>query len=261
MTEKNSDDLPVLFLDTNSIHYARLLLAFCENHGLNAFEDEFPVVEHKLQEQGIHSANYHRSGYWTTRYLRDWCDKDGQIIYSPISRLELQCNQLRAVALLRAAGVDVPYRWFSRFEEREIRTHLGVDGYQVAHDDHMALERLFSDAGITISECPFDEDTWRMAQSILRSVFVDVQDAIIYASAIMEQANAVVTGDNYLGETIAYAENPGGAAQGLNELFETVREQLLESYREITGAVSPEPMLPVRTTFRDMEQQLTVTES
>ena len=51
-----------------------------------------------------------------------------------------------------------------------------------------------------------------MAQAILSCVFMEVQDSIVYASAIMEQSREVITGDSYLGKTVAYAENPGCAA-------------------------------------------------
>jgi hypothetical protein len=242
---------PVVFLDTNAVHYARVLLAFGQKHALDPFEAEFAAFDTKLQEQGVRAISEFRHGYLTVRYLRQWCDTGGRVLYSPITTLELFCNGLRAVALLRAAKSDVPYRWFSHFGEKDVRGHLAVDGYAEAIQGQVALKDLFNNAGISAEECELTEEIWRMAQAILRSIFLDVQDSLVYASAIVEQAREVVTGDGYLGETVAYAENPGGAGE-FQALFASVRAQLLQSYQELTRATDPPPVLPVRKRFQDM---------
>ena len=245
--------VPVVFLDTNAVHYARVLLAFAQKHGLDPFSVEFGTFDQKLLEQGVRTTSDFRNGYWTVRYLREWCDKAGRVVYSPITTLELFCNNLRAVALVRAANREVPYRWFSHFDERDVRGHLSLDGYSEAIQGQITLKDLFDNAGIPLEECHLTEDIWRMAQAILRDIFMDVQDSIVYASAIMEQAREVITGDGYLGETVAYAENPGGAGE-FQTLFASVRAHLIQSYQDLTGVSQIPPVLPVHIKFRNMEK-------
>lgn len=250
------DYTPVVFVDTNAVHYARLLLAFAGEHGLDPFNHPFERFRVQLSRSNVRTPTEYSHGYWLVRYLRQRCDDGGRLYYSRITTLELRYSSLRATALLRAATARVPHRWYSRLEERDIRLHLGTDGYAEVFSEYDEVEQRFADASISIDPAEFDVDVWCMAETILQNVFLDVQDALVYASAVMAQSSELITADGYLGETVAYTENPGGAAAGLGELFAAVRDAVMARYCELTGTTAPVPILPVRMTFGEMERIL-----
>lgn len=227
---------PIIFLDTNAVHYAALALSFGSKYALDIVAQPTANLKAKLQANGITAWERYVNGARIVRYLcRRFQDAAAEIYYSPMTGLELLCGGLRGQAVKRAAQVGVPHRWFSRMDEKEIRTCLEPDGYTQVKGLQANIDVLLDGVGLTVTEKQIDSDVWELARALMENVFVDVQDCLVYASAIITQANELITADGYLHGTVCCAHNPGGATPDLIARFTTLRDAIVQSCVTILG--------------------------
>jgi hypothetical protein len=79
-----------------------------------------------------------------------------------------------------------------------------------------------------------------LSRKIFELLFLDVSDCLIYAGAIVEQADYFVTRDGYLYDVVNGVFNPGAAKVCFEkEIFEAAQRELLELSKEMIG-VAPE---------------------
>lgn len=251
MTETTNSDqqappAPVIFLDTNAVHYATMALAFGTTNAIDVVNGDLANMAAVLQANGVGAPEWYLNGARIVKYLCHRAQDSAEFYYSPMTGLELLCGGLRAEALKRAAAVSVPYGWFSRTDEREIRTILEPDGYTLVGTRQANIDAMFDGVGITLNEKPIDKDVWELARAFMENVFIAVQDCLVYASAFLTQANELITADDFLRKTACYARNPGAAADGLTARFSAVKAAMLNKYAAISGWGLDKIVVPVQ---------------
>ena len=248
---------PIIFLDTNAVHYATLALSFGQLHAFDVVGETSANMRATLQANGITAEGRYLDGARIVRYLcRRFQEASAEFYYSPVTGLELLCGGLRGEAVKRAAQVGVPYRWFSRMEEKEIRTCLEPDGYAQIQAQHIDVALLFDGVGVPLTELPIDAQVWALARSLMENIFLDVQDCLVYASAIIAQANELITADSYLHGTVCWTNNPGAAPPELNARFTSVKAAVRSSCAGILGWNVDDVVVPVQIGNTDIRQFL-----
>jgi hypothetical protein len=223
-----------IFLDTNAVHAANLMLCFAEEHGLNlAAQDWDPAVKDELLGRKLrHVIDQYEGGFWILRYLRKRvAEHSAHVLYAPVTRLELLCNGLRGQAIMRAAIHGTPNRWFSQMKEAEARLLLEPNGYHAVRASLRAMETRFDAFDIPLEES-IDPDLWPAARSLLETIFCDVQDCLVYASAFVAQADEFISFDSYLAQIATWIENPGSSEANLRQRFTKVNSRLVTWYSE-----------------------------
>lgn len=247
----------VVFLDTNAVHYATLALAFGAKYHFDVLNQTAANTKAALQAKGITAWDRYVNGACIVRYLNQrFLNTSAEFYYSPITGLELLCGGLRGEAVKRAANIGVPHRWFSRMEEKEIRTCLESDGYDEVQHHHADIVTLFGDVGITLNEKAIDAEVWSLARSLLENIFVDVQDCLVYASAIVTQADELITADSYLQDTVRCTNNPGAAPAELTARFKSVKDAIVKSCVTKWGWEPNKVIVPVQVGLKDIRQHL-----
>lgn len=261
MTDNHdAPDRPVVVLDTNAVHYAKLALTFSTKNGVDIATTDWPAFKKHLESAKLrHKAvrNY-KNGYWVIHYVRKLTTESAEVYFSPITGLELLCGSLRGEAIKRAASGGVPNRWYTRMEEEEVRQELEPDGYAQIAADQGDIEQQFGDAGIAMIQHEPNREVWEIARVVLENIFIDVQDCLVYASAVCLQATEVLTWDSYLGHIIEWTHNPGSAASELAERFGTLNKSLMDRYSQLMGWSADRVMLPRRQRIDEIERVLSV---
>jgi hypothetical protein len=158
---------PIIFLDTNAVHYTRLALAFAKRKKLKILECKLENFQSKIKQSKAHenASKYILTGYQIARYSVQQSEKaDARVNYASVSGLELLCGGLRGRAILNAAKCGVPNRWYSKLDEAELLHHLEEKDFQDIHSDHSKLSSLFQDQlGFPILE-PKESDLARVLE-------------------------------------------------------------------------------------------------
>jgi hypothetical protein len=250
----------VVLLDTNAVHYATLALTFSNENGVDLFAVDCPAFEKCLSSAklGAKAAYDYRNGYFVIRYVQKLLSTSADVYFSPITALELLCGSLRGEAIKRAATGGVPNRWYSRIEEDEVRQQLEPDGYDRIAVENSGIEQQFNHAGIAIIQHQPDREVWEISRVILENIFIDVQDCLVYASAICLQASEIVTWDGYLGDIVEWTRNPGSARSGLTTRFSTLQKAVTDRCAEIMGWDADDVVLPQRQHIKGIEKLLKV---
>lgn len=247
---------PVVFLDTNAVHYSKITLALGAARTFDVLAEDVDAFRDQLREWGVGAVDHYENGYWIIRYLARRCEQGADLLYSPMTQLELLCGSLKGEAIKRAVNVGVPNRWFSRIAESEIRDHLEPDGYGEVGARQAGIDELFDEANITLSAPPLNSEVWQLAQAVMENVFIDVQDCVVYASALVNQADALVTTDGYLSDTVCWTRNPGSARDSLKERFQSLKDALISAYAAMTGCEESNVVFPEEIGIRKMKQFL-----
>lgn len=245
---------PVVLVDTNALHYSKITLALGADRGCDVLSNGVNGFKERLHNWAVGAVDHYENGYWIGRYLRRRCQERADLLYSPITQLELLCGSLKGEAIKRAVNVGVSSRWFSRLREGEIRDHLEPDGYEQVQREQAAVELLFENAGITLTARPLDREVWHLAQAFMENVFIDVQDCLIYASALAHQASELITTDRYLKDTSGWTRNPGSAPESLTQRFQSVKNALVRAYAQVTGCNEDEVVVPERKGIQEIKQ-------
>lgn len=241
---------PLFFLDTNSMHYGSLLLRFARDAGLWPFSPH-TGSEHLLrvlQESYVgRTLDSFMNGLRLVQFLRERCDEGARIEYCPITNLELMCGRLRGRAIEIAAQEGIPYRLWSPVEEREILGRLNREIYRDVHEDTATIEELFQNASVALSQTDPERirDIWTLTSSILGIIYIDAPDCMVYSSALLAEANVLITYDAYLRYVAHAIENPAGIANAEERLyFADVRTRLVDLVSTALGIAAVEVELP-----------------
>ena len=227
---------PVIFLDTNAVHHATLALSFGSENSFDVLARSSEDMKATLQARGTTASDRYVDGARIVRYLSQRFQEAAAVFYfSPLTGLELLCGALRGEAIKRAAQVGVPNRWFFRMDEKEIRICLEPNGYTQAQVHQSNVEELFDGVGLTLTEQLVNQEVFALARALMENVFVNVQDCLVYASAVIAQASELITGDRYFRETICWTNNPGAAPRELGARFTSLRTAVRSTCAEILG--------------------------
>lgn len=242
-----TDHRPLLFLDTNAVHFARLYIEFAKAKDLAPLggRPDDPLEEIKNEFVGSTQTSYKR-GHDLVNYLREQTDLDARIEYSPVTRSELACGLLRGKAILEAAGEGYANRMWTRMDEKEILASLTSDHFSDISYVVNELDTQFADAGIDLAASDPKEmrDIWSLAPQILGIVFLDLGDCAVYASALLAEADELVTADRYLKEVATYMENPGGATPTQEAFYRDANKKLKTVLTTIRSRKITEVKLP-----------------
>lgn len=248
MTEEQFQ--PLLFLDTNALHYARLYLGFAKQHNLppvgTSTDNPDDIIENRYRNRKKTGQSF-KTGRKLVNYLLNSCNEGARIEYSPVTKVELMCGQLRGKAMLNAAEEGIPYRMWNRIDEREILDRLQSDVYAEVWQEMENLDELFSSAGIDIEESNRErmKSVWLMAQQILRFVFLDLGDCAVYASALLAEADELITDDGYFRDLVNAIENANVHREvEKREYFGKLETELKQIVADAIGIKASEVKLP-----------------
>jgi len=240
----------VLFLDTNAMHCARLYHAFGRQHCVLPFgpllEDPADVLRRVHSGRGFKLDGF-KNGLKIFNHLREKCREGWRIEFAPMSRLELVCGLLRGHAIADAAHEGITLRMWSRIDENEILGRLQVANYDTVDQDTGDTEESFAKVGIELSETNPDriQEVWSLARRMLSLVFLDAADCSIYASALLAEADELLTADGYLRMVANAIENPGGVTNlEQRAYFQQVRERLIQFVAKSIGVDAAVIALP-----------------
>ena len=177
----------IAFWDTNTLHYVDIYLQHAN--------------EKSFDDRNLKQA------YKNGRAALAFCRKeDLHISYSPVSELELIVGRARGKALISAAKENIPERMWSRFQydEEYINNRLMPAVLEATASCVFELASRLRDRGINVIEGAESgvTETWALARKLLSVVYMSVNDALIYASALLERAKYIVTFDSYFSKTI-----------------------------------------------------------
>ena len=191
----------VAFLDTNVLHFISLYLRQAKIHSLFPLTGEIAPTNNYLDE--VTDGKLRESlnkGLDTILFLSDG---DFRVEYSPVSELELMAGRAKGRALEKAAQEGIPDRMWTRFHDNEIAARLvpaDLTDIRAGVDD---LGSALKEAGIdaTVSDSRRTRDVLNVAMQVAALVYMSVMDSIIYASALVAEADHLISDDNYLSTT------------------------------------------------------------
>lgn len=229
---------PVLFLDTNVLHYIRLYLDLAKREKLPPFgkssADPDKVIKRCFPGR---AAEHVTRGRTFTKYLKKRCAEQADVVYSPITCLETMCGLLKGSALLAAAKEGAPDRMFSRLDETEVLSRLDEVAYSRALEAVENCREICFKADIALhrSDPEGTQEVWALAEGILGNVFLNVGDTLVFAGALLEEADEVVTADGYLRRVIEHVHNPIASPPEYVAYFTKVKANLTEIITRVTG--------------------------
>jgi hypothetical protein len=240
--ETGSQFRKVIFLDTNNLHYALLYLEFAEAHKLPPFSEDHDRIDVELQRE-FHARRRtfddYVKGKKVVEYLRSECrGSDVEVLYGSISSLELICGLLRGGAMLEAANARLAHRMWGHMDEHEILERLTPEVYREVLEHASNIQAQFAKAGIIIGETTSDRvrEAWSVARSLLRYVYLEVGDAVVYASALLSLADELLSGDGYLRKVANCLQNPTALKDERDKSrYGNVREGIRAALVDLTG--------------------------
>ena len=211
----------VAFLDTNVVHYIDLYLARAQKDGLFPFsagpqragKQLDAVPETKLREHLKKGLN-----------IVDNLSQEGcRVEYSPASEIELVVGRARGKAIEKAAREGIPDRMWTRLRETDISERLEQGDLEDIRARVVSIGQKLDDAGIdaTAMDARRTNDALELALSIVGHVYMGVIDSVIYANALVSQADHLVSDDGYFAKTVN-SINTGG------QPFRDVRRRVME---------------------------------
>lgn len=167
--------------------------------------------------------------------------------YAAVSELELLTGRAKGRAILSAAEEGLPARMWSRFSEDEIARRVGIGeltDIKVAIDD---LAGILGEARIAVVQGGLGRtaEVLGLARGINGLVYVEAMDSIIYASALLSQADYLYTADGYLRRTINRIANPEPTSHYLQ-----IKQQLRHLVGDLMLTPSDQVVLPTSPKLR-----------
>ena len=204
----------VAFLDTNVIHYIGLYLEHAKNGPLfpwdgAAGDRERAVAAARSALKQVPEDNLKDT---LTKGLKiaAMVETDRLIVqYATVSELELITGRAKGQAILDAAAEGLPHRMWSRYSEEEINRRVSMQQLEDIRADVGSITELLEDAGISVERrADRVAEVFELAVEINGLVYVDGMDSVIYASALLFQADFLYTADGYLRRTVSRIANP-----------------------------------------------------
>ena len=243
MTE-GSDLRKVAFLDTNTLHYIGIYLEYAKKKDLFPWSSKDAVSEKDVAKGNVNNLagdDLKRSlkrGLETINFL---LTQDIQVQYTPISELELLTGRTKGQAIMIAAKEGVPDRMWSRLREEEFRDRVGSADLADIKDRIDGLASMLEESGVAAKTSRSDQasESLELAKGINGLVYMEVMDSIIYASAIVAQAEYLLTADEYLRKTVNYIYCPCG-----NPRYEEISRKLQQLVSQIILGNADDIQLP-----------------
>ena len=227
----------VAFLDTNVLHYISLYLTRAEDRGLfplggaleSARRHLRSVQEGKLREhlgKGLNLIDH---------LLVEGC----KVEYSPASEIELLVGRARGRAIEKAAREGIPDRIWGKFSEEDINDRLEEADLTHIRSAVANIGGKLDAAGIDATA--IDErrtnDALELARSIVGCIYIGVVDSVIYANALITQADHLVSDDGYFSATI-------NRLRSGNKRFREIGERVVARVAELSLANADDVTLP-----------------
>lgn len=237
---------PTYFLDTNAVHMAKLYLELAKDKGL-PIGAERALVDVEIEKafgRNNRASGSLKSGWKLVEFLRSQ-PPDVNIEYAPISTLELITGLLRGQAMLKAAKESIPSRMWNRMDEREVLLRLEEETLGQANNS-AHVEDLFSQHGIKLRECNPGSmiEVWALSRRLLDGIYLEAGDALVYASAVLAQADEIISKDDYFRRVVNCIHNPG--ASGDFELYgQRARAIVLDFLEDLWGQPSSTVKVPI----------------
>ena len=221
----------VVFLDTNTLHYVGIYLVYAKRKGLFPWHTQTSVptkdssrvvLDHLTEKEFKRSL---KRGLETVNFL---ATRDVEVQYSSISELELITARTKGKAVLSAAKEGIPDRIWSHFEEPEIRDRLAPAALTATKKSVDELTSLLIDSNVAVNPpVPTqDRDVLDLAKGINGLVYMEAMDSIIYANALLAEADLLFTGDGYLRKTINLIHNPRGLDRYRRDRYRRIQQKL-----------------------------------
>lgn len=239
----------VAFVDTNVLHFLDLYLLCARREGLypccqDGSMDEAGDAVSRLSENDRPCGDALRRGLAVVSWL---FSEQVDVQYSAVSELELINTRAEGMARTRAAGSGVPRRMWSRFREEEIRKRVKSSELQQLRGQVEDLMDTLRDVGVNVAQqrSRAAGEALELARSLGGLVYLDVVDSIVYAGALVAQADHLLTSDSFLMKTANRIRTPGC------EEWKGVRDAAKEALvNEILPSKAPEEViLPVAHTI------------
>ena len=194
----------VVFLDTNALHHVHLYLTHARSESLYPFcPNGGNADEAKARLRTVTPKKLKESLDKGLKVIADLSTSDFQVEYSPVSELELIAGRARGRAIVAAAKEGIPDRMWMPFHDEEISTRLNMDDLADVGAGVAALSASLDEAGVqaTVSSPARISDVFDLAKGIGSLVYIGFADSVIYASALVAEADYLITFDSYLGST------------------------------------------------------------
>ena len=194
----------VAFLDTNVLHFMDLYLRRAKDHGLFPFGSDETAARESLKAIEYESLKLKlNKGLNVLEHLRR--GNNFHVEYSSACELELMAGRARGKAIEKAAAEGVPERmWWSRFTDSDVGDRLVASDLTTIGETVEGLRRLIDEAGIdaTVGRSDRSRDVLELAKDVMGIVYMSAMDSIIYAGALVAEADNVFSYDDYLRKTV-----------------------------------------------------------
>ena len=239
----------LVFLDTNTLHYIGIYLEYAKENDLfpRGAKDAAKEKEEAAEKvKTLAEADLRKSlkrGLETVDFL---ATQDVHVQYAPISELELLTGRTKGRAILNAAQEGVPDRMWSRFREDEIRERVPPTDLGDIKARINGLTAMLEESGVAVRTGRNDQtsEVLELAKGINGVVYMEPVDSIIYASALVAQADYLFTADEYLRKTVNNIHSPSGESR-----YEQIRRKLQQLVSQIMLANADSVELPSARTI------------
>lgn len=243
----------VAFLDTNVIHYVGLYLDHAKKANLFPWggtardtEDAVTVARDALGQ--VMERNLAESLQKGLKILAMVESDSLSVQYATVSELELMTGRAKGKAIHGAAVEGLPHRMWSKFSEKEITRRVTIPQLRAIRSNVANIIRMIQRAGISVARGPGRvEEVFELAMEINALVYVDGMDSIIYASALLSQADVLFSGDAYLRRTVNLIANPEGRSryrEARKLLRRAVGRIILTDADRVVLPIAPKPRFP-----------------
>lgn len=239
------------FLDTNILHYIGIYLEYAKENGLfprgakDASQEKDAAAENVNNLAEVDFRKSLKRGLETVYFLST---QDVRVQYAPVSELELLTGRTKGKAIMSAAKEGVPDRMWSHFREDEIRERVAPTDLVDIKDKVDGLASMLEESGVAVKTSHGNQtnDVLELAKGINGLVYMEAMDSIIYASALVAQADYLFTADRYLKKTVNYIHSPCGELR-----YEEIRRKLQQLVSQIILGNVNDVELPSAHTLTD----------
>ena len=213
----------IAFLDTNVLHFMDLYLRQAKDGRIFPFGDD-PAAAKKHLNTTIKDMSLKSSlnkGLNVIEYLgRTNC----RVEYSSASELELMAGRARGTAIKNAAAEGIPDRMWTRFPESEISDRLIAADLTAIGDTVKGFRTLLHEARIDVAVGGTDRtrDVLELAKNVMGLAYMSPIDSVIYAAALMAEADQMVSDDGYLRKTVNRLKKESVTKRQLESLMAAV---------------------------------------
>ena len=195
----------VVFLDTNTLHHMHLYLTHASNESLYPFcPSDGTADEAKARLRTLTPKKLRESLGKGLEVIAELSASDFQVEYSPVSELELIAGRARGRAIETAAKEGIPDRMWTRFCDEEVGSRLNKEDLEEIGAGIVSLSASLEKAGmsVTVNDPGRTRDVFTLARNIGSLVYLGFADSVIYASALVAEADYLMTFDKYLKKTV-----------------------------------------------------------